>query len=140
MTDGTYSTIYDLLYSVSQVSSAELADYIIELIQESKCLDDDEVNVLNEFLSLKKEVKGIPTPKTLVSRNIMYSTANTIQEDALEDIAKIFIYNKDNSRKAAILTNMAMELTKPGHDENKIAETVSNLFAREDEDEEYKPL
>lgn len=137
MTDGTYSTIYDLLYSVSQVSSAELADYIIELIQESKCLDDDEVNVLNEFLSLKKEVKGIPTPKTLVSRNIMYSTANTIQEDALEDIAKIFIYNKDNSRKAAILTNMAMELTKPGHDENKIAETVSNLFAREDEDEEY---
>ena len=41
MTDGTYSTIYDLLYSVSQVSSAELADYIIELIQESKCLDDD---------------------------------------------------------------------------------------------------
>ena len=127
MNDGTYSTIYDLLFSITKVQSKQLADYLLEQLSSCKYLDNDEKTSLEEFKSLVEVTKGIPSSETLVSKNIIYSTANTIQENSLENFVNIFIYNKEGAYKASQVTNLMMEYNKSGANRDEISEKVNDI-------------
>lgn len=129
MNDGTYSTIYDLLFSITKVQSKQLADYLLEQLSSCKYLDNDEKTSLEEFKSLVEVTKGIPSSETLVSKNIIYSTANTIQENSLENFVNIFIYNKEGAYKASQVTNLMMEYNKSGANRDEISEKVNDILA-----------
>ena len=63
MNDGTYSTIYDLLFSITKVQSKQLADYLLEQLSSCKYLDNDERTSLEEFKSLVEVTKVMDSIK-----------------------------------------------------------------------------
>ena len=130
MIDNTYATIYDILYSTTQVKDKDLANLIINKLSQCDVLDTDEKVVLNTYINLKNDLKDIPSPGTLVSRDMNFQNANTIIEDSLEDITKIFIVNKKKMNLASIWTNASMDLTKPGSNFEDIIERVSQAQIR----------
>ena len=70
MVDGTYTTIYDLLYSITQIKDLDKVNFVINQLNAFDELDTDERNVLSAFNNLCNEVGGMPSPGTLVSRDI----------------------------------------------------------------------
>lgn len=136
MIDTNMVNIYDLLYSTTMAPTQEVIDYVIEQLKLCENLDTDEKIVLNEYLALTKDTKGTPSSMTLINKNIAYSTAKTIVEDCLEDNVNIFVANKDRMKKASILTNAAMEITKPDADIDAVAENIFKLFDKNSNDED----
>ena len=138
MVDGTYTTIYDLLYSATQAKDLEKAQYVINQLSLFDGLDTDEKKVLDTFISLSKEVNGIPNSKTLVSRDITFTNANTISEDSLEDLTKIFIQNKRKMKFSSEVTNILMEVTKPGdtleNSKEKLLELINSSYTETDKE------
>ena len=51
MVDGTYATIYDLLYSATKASNLEIVDYVLNQLDNADTLDTDEKSALTIFNS-----------------------------------------------------------------------------------------
>lgn len=138
MVDGTYTTIYDLLYSVTQLKDLDKAHFIINQLNAFDELDTDEKKVLDTFNNLCNEVGGIPNSGTLVSRDITFTNANTIKEDSIEDLTKIFIQNKRKMKFSSSVTNILMEVTKPGDTlkeaKGKLIELINSSYVETDEE------
>lgn len=138
MIDNTYTTIYDLLYSVTTFENKELSEYIINQLKLSNDLDIDERQALNEFISLTNEIKRIPSSGVLVSKNIAYSNAKTISQSSIEDILSIFISNKRRMKLSTALSNLAMSTIndKVSYDDvlNKINDLVGSSDIATDND------
>ena len=129
MNDGTYTTIYDLLYSVTLVNEAKIADSVLEMLESSNILDVDEKKILTTFKSLQRDVEAIPSHGTLVSREPGFSTARTINESSLEDLTKIFINNKKKMNISSVLTNASMDLMKPEANYESINDRIQEALA-----------
>jgi len=138
MVDGTYATIYDLLYSVTKASDKEKIQYVIDQLNLFDGLDTDEKKVLDTFNNLCNDVGGIPDSGTLVSRDITFTNANTISENSLEDLTKIFIQNKRKMKFSSDVTNILMDVTKPGDtlesSKEKLLELINNSYIDTDKD------
>jgi len=123
--DNTLASIYDILYSVTQVKDTELANNIIRRLEDSNILDTDEQFVLNTFKNLQEELEQIPSSGVLVSRDPGFSTARLIQESSLEDITKLFIISKRKQNLAAVLLNTSAELSQPGANFDALMDKIS---------------
>lgn len=138
MVDGTYTTIYDLLYSVTQIKDLDKVNFVINQLNAFDELDTDERNVLSAFNNLCNEVGGMPSPGTLVSRDITFTNANTISEDSIEDLTKIFIQNKRKMKFSSQVTNILMDVTKPGDTlklaKEKLIDLINTSYVETEED------
>ena len=111
MVENVIITIYDLLYSVTQVEQ-ETADFVLNQLKLSNVLETDERVIMDKFLVLKDELGAIPSPSTLVSSEIGYQTARTILGEALCDMTKLFIADKNKKKFSSALLNLSMEVSK----------------------------
>ena len=139
MNDNTFATIYDLLYSASVTSNKELSNFVINQLYLSTNLDVDEQTALNSYIALKEEVNEIPSPGTLVSRNIAFSTARTIDENSLEDLTNIFLLNKTKMKFSSEVTNIVMDVAKPGNTlkdaQDKLLSLINNYEISSNDEE-----
>lgn len=101
--DNTTATIYNLLLSVSSAGDLELKDRVLEALNDCTLLEKTEKELLKEFEVLCSEVKGVPTPGTLVARNMQYGDTAVIQKDSLMDYVMIFLKNKKNIKMHSII-------------------------------------
>lgn len=138
MVDGTYTTIYDLLYSITQIKDLDKVNFVINQLNAFDELDTDERNVLSAFNNLCNEVGGMPSPGTLVSRDITFTNASTISEDSIEDLTKIFIQNKRKMKFSSQVTNILMDVTKPGDTlklaKEKLIDLINTSYVETEED------
>lgn len=128
--DNTYATIYDILFSLTKVEDRELIDLILSKLEFSDVLDVDERVVLKTFKDLYTELGSVPTSGTLVSRDITFSNANTILEESIEDITKLFILNKKKMQLSSILTNSSMDLVKAGVNTEEIIGNIEDALIK----------
>ena len=140
MNDNTYATIYDLLYSVTVATNEETQNFVINQLKDTTELDVDEKKVLNTFISLKDEIKSIPSSGTLVSRDMAFSSAKTINESSLEDLTKIFISNKTKMKLTSELTNIAMDIAKPGSNIKEAQEKLLKIINSTKDTEETNKI
>ena len=122
-------TIYDLLFSLTKINNQDTINYILDKLTLSNVLDTDENKILDEFNKLNEDLGSLPTSGILVNKNPMYQTANTIQEDSLEEMTKLYISNKKKMKIASFLTNSAMEIVRPGNSFKKIKDELLQMDA-----------
>jgi len=136
MVDGTYATIYDLLFSVTKTTNIEIIDYVLSQLDTSEDLDTDEIDTLKTFHQLYNETKMIPSSGTLVSRNIAFTTAKTIDEKSLEDFVNIFISNKKKMKFATRAMNILTDVNKPGDTlsiaKEKLLELINDSYTTDE--------
>lgn len=138
MVENVIITIYDLLYSVTQVEQ-ETADFVLNQLKLSNVLETDERVIMDKFLVLKDELGTIPSPSTLVSSEIGYQTARTILGEALCDMTKLFIADKNKKKFSSALLNLSMEVSKSSVKEvkEKILDIVNSTVDELSSEEEH---
>lgn len=132
MNDNTFTTIYDLLFSTTLTQNEDIINYVINQLYLCNDLDVDERNTLNSYIALRNEVKGQLDSKTLVSRNVAFTTSKSINESSLENLTDIFISNKKKMKFTSEATNIIMDITKPGSTLKDAQERLLTLIDKSD--------
>ena len=123
----------DILYSLAVSQDNELKERVLLLLKDSSILEKVEEDLIKEFETLCIEVEGIPTPGTLVSRNVgTYTNAQTISSESLEDFTRIFIGTKKKQGLTTELLNITNKLNAKEIDFDSMTDEVRkslNKFA-----------
>ncbi|MBO7615085.1 MAG: AAA family ATPase [Bacilli bacterium] len=101
--DNTTARLKDILFSLSVSKNIELKDRVLPMLSDFKYLDNEEKDLLKEYIKLAQEVNGVPTEGTLLARNINYQDSLLIREESLIDFVNIFLSNKQTIKMHSLI-------------------------------------